>query len=212
MAAEKAGDLKLAAAFWEKVKGRFPDEAKLEYALEDDVLAKARWGWLAQNRLDEIARIEKLVSATRQTIENNRKYELAFPTDETTPEVVAIRAFRLAEFGDSEKAGREWDKVAALTEKEADKLAWYLLACHHRAGAEKAGDNTLEQRIARITMQLDEAAALTETLKTEKQPGTPIRIRILCREVIDLYNDENDEAIKKLVARARSIASAVPKS
>ena len=51
---EKAGNLKQAEERWRTVKSRFPEEGKLPFALKDDVLAKARWGWVAEKRLADI--------------------------------------------------------------------------------------------------------------------------------------------------------------
>ena len=55
---ERLGQLEPAEAQWAKVKGRFPEEAKLPFTTKDDQLAKARWGWLADKRLAEIAAVK----------------------------------------------------------------------------------------------------------------------------------------------------------
>src|SRR5581483_21806 len=68
MEAERAGRLKDAEDLWAKVKARFPDEAKLPFALKDDVLAKARWGWVADKRLADIKKAQLQVNALRVEI------------------------------------------------------------------------------------------------------------------------------------------------
>jgi serine/threonine-protein kinase len=213
MVAEQNGHLPVAAAFWGKVKARFPEEAKLPFALDEEELAKARWGWLADKRLADIRKVDPLAASLRQQIEHKRKFEVAFPKDAADPEAVAIRAYRLMDFGDSEKSGREWDKVVTLTEKDPAKREWFLLACHERAGTEKAKDDTASQRAERIRKHLDEVRELVKSLKPgDAQLGTGILIRIKCREVTDLYDDEKDEAIRDLVKEAAAIAQGVPKT
>jgi predicted Ser/Thr protein kinase len=211
MQAEHAGSLKVAAAFWDKVKARFPEEAKLPFALKEEVLAKARWGWVAEKRLADIGKVDRVAASTRQKIDNNRKYELAFTNDVTNAESVAMRAFRLEDFEDLEKAGREWEKLATLTEKDADRREWFLLANHQRLGAKKANEATVKERIALVTKRVDEAHA--ESLKAKAdQDSTRILVRLKCRDVTDLYDDEKDEALVAQVKRARAIAAGVPKT
>jgi serine/threonine-protein kinase len=217
MGAEDKGDLKLATAFWEKVRARFPDEAKLPFALEEGVLAKARWGWVAEKRLVDLRKVDRVAAATRQKIENNRKYEVAFPNDVTNAESVAMRAFRTEEFGDRERADREWERLASLTEKDPDRREWFLLASQQyplerRSTAKPPGDATLKERLALVTRRVDEAAALAESLKANPDDSTRILIRLKCREVTDLYDDEKDEALVAQVKRAKAIAATVPKT
>ena len=88
-----------------------------------------------------------------------------------------------------------------------------MLACQERAGTEKAKDDTLKQRIERITKYIADIKNLVESLKRpEDPPGTRILIRIKCRVVTDLYDDENDETIRALVKEAAGIAQGVPKT
>jgi serine/threonine-protein kinase len=212
MEAERAGSLKLAAEFWNKVKARFPDEAKLPFALKDDVLAKARWGWVADKRLADLRTVDQLLATQRQKIDNNRKYEVAFSADGTNPESLAIRALRLEEYDDKDKAARVWDQLITLTEKDPDKRDWFLLACQQRGPLPKPADDATKQRSARITKQLNEADKLTTEAKANPDNSAlRTRIRTLCREVIDLYDDETDAEIKPLVTRAKAIAESVAK-
>jgi eukaryotic-like serine/threonine-protein kinase len=214
MEAEKAGMLKPAAELWAKVKARFPDEEKLAYALKEDTLAKARWGWLADKRLDDLKKVEQLASTLRTKIAENLKFELPFTADPTSPEGLAIKGIRLEDFDDREKAIRTcWEQLAAATEKESDKRDWYLLACQQRLlSAQKAPDDPVQARLELIKKKLDKAAALAkEVTKDPEQKVERANVREWCREVIDLYDDETESSIKDQVKRAKEIALMVPR-
>ncbi len=212
MEAERAGFLRSAVDLWNKVKARFPDEAKLPFALREETLAKARWGWIADKRLADLRKVEQLGATTRQKIENNRKYEVAFSSDPSNPEALAMRGFRLEEFGDKEKASRVWDQLATLTEKDPDKREWYLLASQQRTATLKGADDAIKVRIDRITKQVNEARTLADSLKGQpEQEAGRVRVRSLCREVIDLYDDEKDDTIVARVQSAKNIAESLPK-
>src|SRR5262249_28851997 len=101
---EKAGRLRDAADLWGKVTARVPDEAALTFSLKDDVLAKARWGWLAEKRLIDLKKVDQQSIALKAKIRDNRDYEVAFNLDPGSPEGLAVRALRLEEFGDTPKA------------------------------------------------------------------------------------------------------------
>lgn len=89
---EKTGRLDLAEGQWQKVKARFPDEGKLPFTMKEDLLAKARWGWLADKRLADIAAVFAELSRLQKKIESGRPVEARFKTDRANPESVAIRA------------------------------------------------------------------------------------------------------------------------
>ena len=208
MEAEKAGSLRQAAEFWNKAKTRFPDEAKLTFALKDEVLAKARWGWVADRRLADIQKVEQVATATRDKVKNNRRYETPFSTDLTNPESLAVRGTRLEDFGDREKAGRVWDQLITLTEKDPDKRDWHLFACQQRGVIPKTGEDQTKARVERITKRLGEATVAVSEVATDSHR---IAIRNQCRDVTDLYEDEKDPEIKALVTQAKGIIASVTK-
>ena len=218
MEAEKAGSLKLATELWEKTKTRFPDEAKLPYTLKDEVLAKARWGWLADKRMADIRKVEHLAASLRLKIADSRKFEVPIAVDPTSPEGLAIKGLRLEEFNDYEKAIRTcWDPLASQTEKESDKREWYLLACQQRIAAPKFPDDPAKSRLEQISGTVKKAKEIAEADngRVKKDPDQKIdraRVRGLCREVIDLYDDESDKRILDEVKQAREIAATVPKA
>ncbi|MBA4066432.1 MAG: hypothetical protein C0501_22510 [Isosphaera sp.] len=202
MEAERAGAVGLAADFWNKAKARFPDEAKLPFTLKDEVRAKALWGWVADKRLADIRKAGELGATLRRQAAERRLNEAPFSPDRTTPEPLALRAFRLEEFGDRDKAGATWDQLAALTEKEPDKREWFLLAAQQRAGRPKASDAAVRERVGRVEAHLKAAA----------DPAQAALVRIHCRDVTELYDDETDPRLKDLVDQARKLAATVPKS
>ncbi|MBA4186583.1 MAG: hypothetical protein C0467_01055 [Planctomycetaceae bacterium] len=210
MEAERNGFLTLAEEFWKKSKARFPEEAKLPYALKDDVLAKARWGWVADKRLADLRKVAALSAATTDKIKKTRQFETAFSSEQTNPESLAIRGFRLEEFGDADKAGRVWDQLATLTEKDADKREWFLLACQQRAANPKSADGGVKQRLVLLQRQLGVAQQLADEAKVNEGPKR-IQARNQCREIVDLYDDEADSTIKADVKQAREIAATIPK-
>jgi serine/threonine protein kinase len=209
---EKAGSLKEAEMLWGKVKGKFPTEASLPFALKDDELGKARWGWLADKRLTDLRKVGELETRLLKKIDENRKFELAFDDDPLSPEGLAIKGIRLEQFRDKEKAVRAcWELLASSTEKDSDKREWHLLACQHRIYT-KPSEDPLETRRSLIKNQVDDAKQLADAAASdpEKKPER-VKVRTECREVVDLYDDESDQTITTEVKRAKEIAAKVPK-
>ena len=113
------------------------------------------------------------------------------------------------QFGDKEKAARTWDAVVSLSEKDADQHVWYLLASERRALHAKAdpdaGLTTRRQLMTKHLADLDEAETAAkaggETVKW-------IGVRVLARDVIELYDDEPDAAVAAGVKKARGVLDA----
>ncbi len=212
MEAERNGFLSLAEGFWTKAKEKFPVEAKLPFALKDDVLAKAKWGWVAEKRLSDIRKVATLGTATTDKIKKNRQFEIPFGTEQANAEALAIRGFRLEGFGDGDKASRIWDQLATLTEKDADKREWFLLACQQRVANPKTADGGAKQRLVLIEKHVQVANSAAEIAKANRDDLIKgIETRNLCREIVDLYDDEADPTIKGYVKQARDIGASVPK-
>jgi serine/threonine-protein kinase len=214
---EKAGHLKDAAATWTKVKERFPEEARLSFTFDEAKLARARWGWVADKRLKDIQSVEEYARRLQAKIDENRRFELDTPYNVTNPELVAIKALRLEQFAegsDKEKAGKTWDTVITLTEKEPDQRVVYLLACKHKADVPKeAGDNSTGKRQALIKKQIAETEPRAKELKNDPDKKLDrAQVRILCRELAELYDDETDKQISDAVKRAREIIAELPKT
>jgi serine/threonine-protein kinase len=217
---ERDGNLALAEDRWRAVKAKFPEEAKLPFALKDDVLAKARWGWVAEKRLGDLQKVKDQTATIRRKIEDNRRNDLPFNYDASNPETVAVRAFRLEEMGDREKAGRVWGQLAEKTKEELDRREWHLLATQQKVltSGGKFVD-PVAHRSERIEAKFTEAERIAAGIR-ESDPDKnkkQAQVRVLCREVIDLYEDETEQdndhqkRIVTLVKKARDLAGTVPK-
>src|SRR6202020_597371 len=119
------------------------------------VLAKARWSWLAEKRLSDLKKVGQLEVSLPAKIADNRKSELQFNDDPSSPEGLAIKGFRLKEFNDWEKANRVcWDQLASSTEKDPSKREWYLLAAKQRSSSPAKADDPLKERHKEIEKKL----------------------------------------------------------
>ena len=214
MAAEKRGDLKDAADSWARVKGRFPKEAEVRYTTNSAELAKALWGWVAEKRLADIDKAAKKAGEVKTLIQDKRKYEVALPYDATSPEGLAIRGFRADEFGDKDRAARAWAALVDMTEKKPDLHVWYLIACQQRATIPPAAaDGAADRRKQLIDVRLREAEGLAARVKGDPEKRNErAQVRELCREVVELYDDDQTDEVKREVARARRIMAEVPKT
>ncbi len=210
MDAEKAGDLVRAAGLWSSVRDRSP---KADPARLLDEAEAARLGWVAEKRLREIQQVPETLRRLRKQLEDDRAFEVERSYGESDPEGLAVQGLRLEAFGDKAKARTKWDQLLSQTEKDADERVWYLVAAQQAAqsvlpkeGDPKAGRlKLLETRIGQLesnwkTVQADPEARLARR-----------DIRNACRDVIDLYGDETDDAIKAVVARAKTLLESVPK-
>ena len=210
---EEKGSLALAEQHWRRVKEKFPEEGKLPFALKEDVLAKARWGWLADKRLADIHAARKDLGEVRKSIDDTRRNDLAFNVDLATPRGLAIRGLRLEDFGDKAKAAAVWKSLAEQTEKDHAAYSWHLLALQQIAklSVGTVSDNAEAERIKLVEKKLADAAAISTTAK-EGDPDVNRKrkeVRVICREIIDLYEDEVTEKIKDAVKKARDLAATV---
>ncbi|AMV26151.1 Serine/threonine-protein kinase StkP [Gemmata sp. SH-PL17] len=213
--AEKGGDLGLAEAFWTKVKGRFPEEGNLPYTVNDEVLPKARWGWVAEKRLLDIKTARAEFGKLQQKIKESRLYEQPMKFDSGNPEAIALRVLRLKEFSDPEKAYRTCETLIALTEKDSDKHAWFLVGTSMRSNTSKGASDPIAVRLQHLTNLLNEMDRLVKQIKdgpeSPEQMVTERTVRTRCREVAELYDDETDDKVRAAVTRAAKIAESVPK-
>jgi serine/threonine-protein kinase len=204
MEAEKAGRLRDAADQWAKVKNRFPDAADPPNAL---------WTWVAEKRLKDLQAVDEAFKKVQAKVLSNRQYEVAARRDASSPESVALYAARLEEFGDKDKAAQQWDALATQTAKEPDHRVWYLLASRQKVAAPReAGEDAAKARLKLVREKVEAA----EKRKAEAA-GKPdnaadlFAVRSLCRDVYELYDDEQGKEIAELVKKARAISDEVPK-
>ena len=209
---EKAGHLDAAEAAWTKVKGRFPDEAKLPYTTKDDQLAKARWGWLADKRLADLAAVKGELARLKKKIDDSRPFEQPLKGEASNPEALAVKALRLRAFGDHDRAARAVDALINLTEKDSDKRPWFLLASQIKSTLSRSGSDPVASRLLRLDRWLEDTKKLAEPVKDEPSRAAERReVRNRCRDVIELYDDDPTPGVQDCVERAQAIAQMVPK-
>jgi serine/threonine-protein kinase len=212
MVAEKAGQLDLAEIQWTAVKGRFPEEAKLPFATKDDVLAKARWGWLADKRLRDITKAKAELGGVNRKIAESRPIEQPLKTDPNSPESLAIRLVRLRAFGDHDRAGRVCDTLISLTENAPDKRPWYLLGTHVKNSLHKNISDPVEVRLKLLQERLQAVDQDAKALKNDPTLSADRReVRNKCRDVIELYDDDTEQGVLEAIKRANEISGTVPK-
>ena len=189
---ELAGRLDDAAANWTGVRDRFPKEAKLPYTLDEEELRRARWGWLGEKRLRDIADAKATRDRLVREIAAIRDYEKPVKFDPSDPESLAIKALRLDDFKDKEKAGRVWEALGTFAEKDAALRAWFLLAAQQRANIKKeTPEAAAEARRKLVDAELATAEVFLQQYKADANlKKARLDARRKCREVIDLYDDD----------------------
>jgi eukaryotic-like serine/threonine-protein kinase len=203
--AEKEGRLADALNLWSQVKGVFPDDAKTAYTFDEEKLKRARWGWIAEKRVREIEEARRKDVELDASIAANRNNEKAMPFDPSNARSLAVRARRLEQIGDPEKAARTWDTLLGFSDPEGDVPAWMLLAGEHRVKIKDAKTNKAEL-LARPRLFQSRLEAL------KKNSGaTPLdwkNLRADSRDFVELYEDETEKAWQEAVSRAKSVLDA----
>ncbi|MBX9623160.1 MAG: protein kinase [Gemmataceae bacterium] len=189
--AEQAGLLGEAAGLWARVERRFPEEAKLPFTLDEKRLRNARMAWVARNRAEAIAAVRPREADLDRRIADHLRYEQAAPLDPAKPDSVAFQARRLERYEDWEKAGRLWDALIGLTEKEPDRHVLYLLAKEHRRAVEPkaGGGDAPARRRDRVVGKVDEAEKKYAALKApdaSPERADWVLLRSALRDVVEL--------------------------
>ena len=209
IAAEKEGALKTASELWAKVRGRFPDEAKLPYTFDDEKLSKARWGWVADKRIKDIDAARGLVATLQTKLRDDRRFERAANYDATSAESLAGKALRLEDYGDRDKAGKTWDAVIGLAEKDVDLHVWLLMASERRANLPKgAADEALAARKKLVAERMADIGTAEADAKAGNEPPKWLALRAMARDVVELYEDESDATLAAAVKTARGVLDA----
>ena len=212
--AERAGNLKEAADLWVAVRdkpvevdaGKFPDETET---------AKGMLKWVGEKRAKEASQTapELLVKLTRQ-VEDDRALEVERTYETGSVEGQVVRALRLDKIGDKPKAKAVWDALTSQTEKELDQHVWYLIAAQQAAqiAADPAKDDPKAVRLTRLTELIDRLEKEAEPVRGDPEARVARRaIRVECRDVVQLYDDDPTEPVKAIVARAKKLTESLPK-
>ena len=210
---ERAGDWGNALKLWEQVKASFADESKLPFTLDEVKLAKARWGWLADKRINDIRAAEARGQQLAAKIDENRRFERTTSFDPANPETLAVRALRLERFKDTEKAGLVWDAIMKQPEKDTEQHVWFLLASKYRAGLPKeAVEGGAARRLQLVRAQLTAIESKYLAVKASPERSEWIALRAMCRELTELYDDETDKPVADAVARAKQVLAEAMKA
>jgi eukaryotic-like serine/threonine-protein kinase len=212
--AESHGKLEEAERLWATVKARFPDEAKLTYPKTSELLGKARWGWLADKRLADLAAVKTEYTRLKKKIADSRPIEQPLKTDDQNMESLAIRAIRLREFGDNDRVATVCDEIIKKTKTDSDRRTWYLMASQMKVGLSSPAD-PVNARLDRLDTWLKETRDLADKVKGNFELGAERRdVRNRCRDVVEMYDEPElkDAELKKRIDKANEIANMVPKS
>jgi serine/threonine-protein kinase len=208
---EATGNLRRASDCWVSVRDRIPALDHAKYT-DDEHVRKGAWRWVAEKRLADITAVADSLRRLKAKIEAEQIDESPRSYEPTDPEGLAARAVRLQAFGDPIKSRGVWDTLANQTEKDLDKLRWYMMATEQRAlipidtGKE---DQTRSARLANLKARLDAATTTWDAVKADPEARVKQReVRIACREVIALYLDDNTKDIQAQVERARQLLKA----
>lgn len=207
--AEKDGQLTAAAGLWGRVRARFPEEAKLPFTFDGPALKRAEWGWLGEKRVKDVEAAKALLPQLQKKVADARKFEVATPFNPESVESLAVRALRLDDFGDKEKARRTWDTAAGIAEKDSTLHDWFLLASERRAATGKVEpDAGMTQRRTLIADRLADIDKAEADAKADNQAVKWIAVRVLARDLVELYDDDPDTGTTTAVRKARGVLEA----
>ncbi len=215
MAAEKDGNLPRAAELWAAVRERVPTPDVAKMIADEDYARGAPLHWLADRRYRDITHeLPELEKKLREQIDRERVIESNRVYAVGNPEGVAVRGLRFEQFGDRGKARAAWKALETQTEKEPEQHVWYVFATSHGFQIPPGVKDETEQteRVTRIEKKLTQLKELAATVSTAPIPDVARRdVRIGCREVVTLYDDDPNPDVKPLVAEAKRVMEGVPK-
>src|SRR5262249_4948342 len=146
-----------------------------------------------EKRLKDIEAEKALLPQLQKKVADARRFEVATTFDPENVESLAGKAIRLEEFGDKDKAARTWDAAIALAEKDVDLHIWQLLAAERRALLPKGEpDGGLATRQRQVASRLADLAQAESAAKDGNEAVKWIAVRVLARDVVELYDDESD--------------------
>lgn len=211
---EATGELSRAAELWDAARSAMP---KGEPELTDRAaVQKAALGWIADEQLQLIRKqIGAIESELVNDIQTARRNEVAREYDNPAKGIAAM-AMRYYQFGDFSRARTMWEQLRTDTEKDPDNRDWYLLSTkelNRLSDKEYAMENAGAQRIKLITAAMNQADVDAKRLADNTEARTERRqARNTCQEIMSLYGDETEQAIKELVSRAKLALTLIPKS
>jgi serine/threonine-protein kinase len=192
---EEKGDLVAALQNWQEILEKYGTAPERDHR---------RWALLAGKRQADIVAARRLRPELEQKAKAAREGVLS--DLESEKERRAVRALRFEGVGDVAAADVIWKEIKFTNEKNAAMRAWYLLAAQKSNelidSLPKKGEDAAAVREALVKKRLTEAQELAK----QPQPEAVTEARCICRDLIDLYDDESSEpAVKAIVIEARKL-------
>jgi eukaryotic-like serine/threonine-protein kinase len=204
MESEKKGDLKTAKTFWKTASSQ----------LESKNSAKDKaWKWVADKRAKDNERVdleadrkEGLVADLKKELEKNNIDETPWKHDINDVKSNTLLALRYEQFGDQTNAKRFWELISDNLLRKPEKIQNYLLARKQIAAYSikptEAQDLVIKNLDSKMATLKNECEKPIEDLQTDK--ANMRNCRNLCRDVIDLYGDQNDKIFVDHVKQAKT--------
>ncbi len=206
--AERDGRSAAARDNWKFVRDKVPEPDWTQVG-DKDAFRYTPNKWVAEKRLADLDTAARKPKELEERISTARTSEEAPYPDTSSADGRAAKAIRLEQFGDTTKAHRTWDALAAVVIDAPDKLPWLILAADRRVSTKpdkEAEANAPAKRAELVRAAVAKAFADWEKVKDDRLATVARRdVRITCREVIDLYDDDTEDAIKPQVAAARTL-------
>ncbi|HEY2784707.1 MAG TPA: serine/threonine-protein kinase [Fimbriiglobus sp.] len=202
--AEQAGKLGDAAADWSRVKDRL--------AATDDK-RKSEWTWVADKRKKDCQAAAAELAKIRDDYHKAQLLELPWKFDPTDAKSLATLAYRYEAFGDKLKAREKWLAVLKETDGLSSELTWNLLAAQQvgQLAAVKIPDPVAD-RVRKVSAYVAETQSMANSAAKAEFKNVQYRTcRNRCRDVIELYSDESNEAIRAAVQSAKALLESLPK-
>jgi hypothetical protein len=217
MEAEEKGDLAQAAGFWKKILARGADITD-EYG--------AGWQWVAERHIADINAIDGKLGEAKAEVAQSQVKELPWNFDPTLPDALAKLAVRydsdrhlkaatgivsnrpqLPLVKDPAKTRKAWASLAELTKGKSDQHVWHLLAGREVQNyPDVKGEQVVAERVKMLTgllaaveQEWARVGASADLLAEQRD------CRNRCRDVVELYRDEPEPLVKKLVEAAEAL-------
>jgi serine/threonine protein kinase len=184
---------------WNAAREQWNEVAKSHNSTDADVRI---WGRLALKRLEDLDKAQELEQQLSKQAASSDAVEGAKP--DASLEGEAMKAFRYQTLGDRVAARATWQAVKARSEQNIAQRSWFLLAAKQLQ--ELKSDTPLAAKEAESRPRLQLIQGLFEKARalSTKPEGAP-QARRICADLVALYQDFPDPAVKAVVGQARQL-------
>jgi serine/threonine-protein kinase len=179
--AEEDGDLKKAKELWEAMAKTYQGGS-----------GYAAWGRLAGNHVKYIEEIEDLKRSFKNKYDDAVERLGVQPYFNSDQEKEAFLGYRYERFGDPVMARKTFKDLKEKYADKPDQRAWFLLAASKERDLDRLSDKGR-----------DRAKIVADKLAEADQGKDPEKIRATCKNIVFLYDGEEEEDIKKTVEAAK---------